>query len=463
MPTLRVALAQINVTVGDLAGNTAKIIDYMGRARDIGADLVAFPELAVTGYPPEDLVFRPRFVRDNVERMQEIASVSEGIAAVFGFVDSDDHLRNAAAIASDGRLVGVYHKRRLPNYGVFDEQRYFEPGAECPVYRIGGVPVGFNVCEDIWFEEEDDPIVLQSRAGARLVVTINGSPYHAGKLREREEMVAGLASRHGVYMAYLNLVGGQDELVFDGASMVFGPDGRLIARGSQFEEELIAVDLELDGSSVAERPLLPERPVRGYDESGEVYAALVMGTRDYVRKCGFSRVLVALSGGIDSSLVAAVAADALGAENVTTVFMPSRFSSEQSLIDAREVSENLGIEMRTISIEEPFSAYLDALAEDFQGDGVGGRGGEHAVADTRQPDHGAVEQAGHAGADDGQQERDGHGLCHDLRRHGGRFRGHQGRAEDYGLPAGGAQEPDGPRGGDSPERHRQGSHRGASA
>ena len=180
----------------------------MGRARDIGADLVAFPELAVTGYPPEDLVFRPRFVRDNVERMQEIASVSEGIAAVFGFVDSDDHLRNAAAIASDGRLVGVYHKRRLPNYGVFDEQRYFEPGAECPVYRIGGVPVGFNVCEDIWFEEEDDPIVLQSRAGARLVVTINGSPYHAGKLREREEMVAGLASRHGVYMAYLNLCRG---------------------------------------------------------------------------------------------------------------------------------------------------------------------------------------------------------------------------------------------------------------
>ena len=271
------------------------------------------------------------------------------------------------AIAHSGRLVGVYHKRRLPNYGVFDEQRYFEPGAECPVYEISGVPVGFNVCEDIWFEEEDDPIVLQSRAGARLVVTINGSPYHAGKLRERERMVAGLASRHSVYMAYLNLVGGQDELVFDGASMVFGPDGRLIARASQFEEELVAVDLELDGARAGERGPLPERPVREYDEAGEVYAALVLGTRDYVRKCGFSRVLVALSGGIDSSLVATVAADALGPENVTTVFMPSRFSSEESLLDAREVSENLGIEMRTISIEEPFSAYLDALAEDFRG------------------------------------------------------------------------------------------------
>ena len=367
MPTLRIALAQINVTVGDLAGNTAKIIDYMGRARDIGADLVALPELAVTGYPPEDLVFRPQFVTENLERMHEIASASERIAVVFGFVDRDRALRNAAAIARDGRLVGVYHKRRLPNYGVFDEQRYFEPGAECPVYEIDGVPVGFNICEDIWFGEEDDPIVLQSRAGARLVVTINGSPYHAGKLRERERMVAGLASRHGVHMAYLNLVGGQDELVFDGASMVFGPDGRLIIRGSQFEEELVAVDLDLDGESVVERPPLPERSAREYGEAGEVYAALVLGTRDYVRKCGFSRVLVALSGGIDSSLVATVAADALGAENVTTVFMPSRFSSEQSLIDAREMSENLGIEMRTIPIEEPFSAYLDVLAEDFQG------------------------------------------------------------------------------------------------
>ena len=367
MPTLRIALAQINVTVGDLAGNTAKIIDYMGRARDIGADLVAFPELAVTGYPPEDLVFRPQFVSENLNRMRQIASASKGIAVVFGFVDRDRALRNAAAIARDGRLVDVYHKKRLPNYGVFDEQRYFEPGTECPIYRISGVPVGFNVCEDIWFEEEDDPIVLQSRAGARLVVTINGSPYHAGKLKERERMVAGLAFRHGVHMAYLNLVGGQDELVFDGASMVFGPDGRLIARGSQFEEELVAADLDLDGSSEAKRPALPERTVHEYDEAGEVYAALVLGTRDYVRKCGFNSVLVALSGGIDSSLVATVAADALGADNVTTVFMPSRFSSEQSLIDAWAVSENLGIELKTIPIEEPFSAYLNVLAEDFQG------------------------------------------------------------------------------------------------
>ena len=380
MPTLRVALAQINLTVGDLAGNTAKIIEYVDRAQAVRADLVAFPELAVTGYPPEDLVFRSQFVSDNLDRMHEIAEASKGIAVVFGFVDRDPELRNAAAVAYDGTLVGVYHKKRLPNYGVFDEQRYFVPGTDCPVYVVGGAAVGFNVCEDIWFEEEDDPIVLQAGTGAGLIVTINGSPYHAGKLREREEMVSALARRHGVHLAYVNLVGGQDELVFDGASLVFGPDGDLVARGSQFEEELVVADLELDTPrdrsatvTVSEerqdpaRPPVPERTVRSYDEVGEVYAALVLGTRDYVRKCGFGKVLVALSGGIDSSLVATIAADALGLENVVAVFMPSRFSSEESDIDARELAKNLGIELRTISIEDPFSTYLDVLAKDFKG------------------------------------------------------------------------------------------------
>jgi NAD+ synthase (glutamine-hydrolysing) len=380
MPTLRVALAQINVTVGDLAGNTAKIIDYIDRARSLRVDLVAFPELAVTGYPPEDLVFRPQFVGDNLARMREIAAATSGLTAVFGFVDRDPQLRNAAAIAYDGNLVGVYHKKRLPNYGVFDEQRYFEPGTDCPVYVVGGAAVGCNVCEDIWFEEDDDPIVLQSRGGARLIVTINGSPYHAGKLREREEMVSGLAKRHGVHMAYVNLVGGQDELVFDGASMVFGPDGRLVTRGSQFEEELVVADLDLgaplersatvrvsEAVEASVKPPMPKRAVREYDEAAEVYAALVLGTRDYVRKSGFQKVLVALSGGIDSSMVATVAADALGPENVVAVFMPSRFSSEQSAIDARDLAENLGIELRTISIEEAFSTFLDTLAQDFDG------------------------------------------------------------------------------------------------
>ncbi len=367
MSTLRVALAQINVTVGDLAGNTAKIIDYVARARGIGADLAAFPELAVTGYPPEDLVLRPRFVDDNLERMREVVSATQGIAAVFGFVDRDTGLRNAAAVARDGKLLGVYHKRRLPNYGVFDEHRYFEPGVECPVYEIGGVTVGFNVCEDIWFDGGDDAAARQSRAGARLIVTINGSPYHAGKLREREDMVSRMASRHGVHAAYLNLVGGQDELVFDGASMVFGPDGRIIARGGQFEEELVAADLDVEGARGGARAPLRDRTPREYGEAGEVYAALTLGTRDYARKCGFRDALVALSGGIDSSLVAAIAVDALGPENVSAVFMPSRFSSERSLLDARAVSENLGIGLRTISIEGPFSACLDALAEDFRG------------------------------------------------------------------------------------------------
>ncbi|MDA1347585.1 MAG: NAD+ synthase [Chloroflexi bacterium] len=380
MPTFRVALAQINVTVGDLAGNTAKIIDYIDRARSLRVDLVAFPELAVTGYPPEDLVFRPQFVGDNLVRMREIAAATGGITAVFGFVDRDPQLRNAAAIAYDGNLVDVYHKRRLPNYGVFDEQRYFEPGTDCPVYVVGGAAVGFNVCEDIWFEEDDDPIVLQSRVGARLIVTINGSPYHAGKLREREDMVSGLAKRHGVHMAYVNLVGGQDELVFDGASLVFGPDGQLVTRGSQFDEELIVADLDIgvpgdrsamvtvsEAAGASAKPAIGVRAIREHDDAGEVYAALVLGTRDYVRKSGFQKVLVALSGGIDSSMVATVAADALGPENVVAVFMPSRFSSEQSAVDARDLAENLGIELRTISIEGLFSTFLDTLAQDFDG------------------------------------------------------------------------------------------------
>ena len=404
MRTFRLAMAQINVTVGDLKGNTAKIIDYIGKARALRADMVAFPELAVTGYPPEDLVFKPQFVQDNLTSARRITEASDDIATVFGFLDDDSgpgpidgddftpvvpRAYNAAGLACDRQLAGVYHKVHLPNYGVFDEDRYFKPGDRCPVYVVAGTAVGINVCEDIWYP--DGPIVPQSRAGAEVIVNINGSPFHAGKGSERENMLARRASDNGVFVAYVNMVGGQDELVFDGGSIVFDPSGRVVARGSQFEEELLVVDLEVekafsdaqtlrpsipiesDVETVSSytpdpnRPALPQSRMASYGEAGEVYAALVLGTRDYARKCGFDRVLVAMSGGIDSSLVATIAADALGGENVVGVSMPSRFSSEGSVLDARALAENLGIELKEVPIEDSFSVSMDALGPHFDG------------------------------------------------------------------------------------------------
>ena len=390
MRTFRVALAQINVAVGDLDGNTAKIIDYVDRARSLKADLVAFPELAVTGYPPEDLVFKPQFVRDNKARMRLIVQASADIAVVVGFVDGDSDLYDAAAVAHDGELIDVYHKMLLPNYGVFDEQRYFTPGSVCPVYVVNGTAVGVTVCEDIWYDE--GPAATQAAAGAEVIVTINGSPFHAGKRDERREVLAPRAADNQVYLAYVNLVGGQDELVFDGASVVLDPSGSPVALGSQFEEELIVIDLDVESLSASRkkrpasvgdrpskvfavsdfdgsspRPDIPSRQPVIYDDVGEVYAALVAGTRDYVTKCGFSRVLVALSGGIDSSLVTAIAVDALGPERVLAVSMPSRFSSEGSVLDAKALAENLGIELKVLPIEHAFAAYLDTLEPHFEG------------------------------------------------------------------------------------------------
>ena len=397
MRTLRLALAQINPTVGDLKGNTGKIIEYIERARSLQADLVAFPEMAIPGYPPEDLLFKRQFIQANMDKMREVVRASAGICVVVGFVDANADIHNAAALACDGELVGVYHKMYLPNYGVFDEERYFKSGAECPVYVINGTPVGVNVCEDIW--HAIGPTVVQRDAGAEVILNINGSPFHAGKGGLREEMLVKRAAENEVFVAYVNMVGGQDELVFDGASMVVDPLGEVVARGGQFEEELIVTDLDVEAVfrerprdsrprkkkagtlkavgpprlvsvstyTVASRQALPQRLPVCYGETGEGYAALVTGTRDYVRKCGFSKVLIALSGGIDSSLVAAVAADALGADNVVAVAMPSRYSSEGSLLDANELADNLGIELRTISIEDAFSAHLDTLAPHFRG------------------------------------------------------------------------------------------------
>ena len=375
MSKFRIALAQINVTVGDLAGNKSKIIEYMINARDVAADVVVFPELSITGYPPEDLVLRPQFVDDNLLSLNDIAHESKGISAVIGFVDKDSALRNAAAIAFDGAIRSIYHKIRLPNYGVFDEKRYFEPGGKSPVYLMSGIPVGVNICEDIWCPEPRNPLVNQALSGAKVIFTLNGSPYYAGKLREREQLVGSLAKQCGVYCAYVNLVGGQDELVFDGASMVVSPEGKLIAQARQFEEELLVTDIELEGTNDSAnkifisadtlsnvKPASIQSPVDKLDETEEIFEALVLGTRDYVRKCGFSKVLIALSGGIDSSLVVAIAAQALGPQNVVAVYMPSKFSSEQSEVDAIELSRNLHIEYKTISIEEPFSVMMDKLS-----------------------------------------------------------------------------------------------------
>ena len=383
MSTIRLAMAQINPTVGDLQGNTSKIIEYIDRSRDQKADIVAFPELAVTGYPPEDLVLKPQFVRDNMECVDRISAAADGIAAVFGYLDDspdsgrddgDDftpastRVYNAAGLAYEGNLAGVYHKVHLPNYGVFDEDRYFKPGEDSPIYPVAGVAVGITICEDIWYP--DGPIAEQSRAGARLIVNINGSPFHAGRSAERERMLSQRAAANGVFLAYVNMVGGQDELVFDGGSMVLGPCGQLIARASQFEEDLLVVDLDLNDTASAPtsdlgRPQAEEHRPAVYHGDGEVYAALLLGTRDYVRKCGFDRVLVAMSGGIDSSLVAVIASDALGPENVIGVSMPSRFSSEGSVLDARALARNLGIELREIPIEHGFSVFMDALEPHF--------------------------------------------------------------------------------------------------
>ena len=365
MTKLRAAIAQINTTVGDLRGNTAKIIEYIDRARAEGADLVSFPELTITGYPPEDLLYKHNLIRDNRECLDQVIEHSAGIAVVVGFVDWDEELFNAAAVIQDRRLLGVYHKIHLPNYGVFDEKRYFQSGSECPVFDINGTCVGVNVCEDIWYES--GPTNVQSKAGARVIMNINGSPYHRGKGRFREQMLAGRARDNGVYVCYTNLVGGQDELVFDGGSCVFSPSGDILARGKQFEEHLLLVDIDPD----ATHPAVDPTPEPALPDLEEVYEALTIGTRDYVRKNGFEKVVIGLSGGIDSTLTATIAADALGPENVVVVTMPSRYSSEGSIADSDILAKNLGVKLWNISIEDMFQSSLDSLDPLFAGTGSG--------------------------------------------------------------------------------------------
>ena len=398
MRTFRLALAQVNPTVGDIAGNTEIVLRRIDEARDVGADLVAFPELMLTGYPPEDLLLKPSFIRDNLAALDRVVAASRGIAVVVGFVNSEgNQVYNAAAVAHDGALAGVYHKVYLPNYGVFDEDRYFKPGRVCPVYTINGVAVGVNICEDIWYAL--GPVPLQREAGAEVIVNINGSPYHAGKFASRERMLGTRAADNGLYIGYVNTVGGQDELVFDGASVVLDVDGAPLARAAQFEEELLVADLDvervfhrrlrapLDRKETAstleaigrteqvrisdfeprDRPPLPERLSEPLDPVGEVYHALVLGTRDYVRKNGFGKVLVSLSGGIDSSLTCVIAVDALGAENVEGIAMPSRYSSDGSVTDSEELAGALGVPLRIVPIESVHGAMENALHPIFDG------------------------------------------------------------------------------------------------
>lgn len=390
MPRLRVAAAQIDTVVGDLDGNVSRIVEAYEAAEEQGADLVVFPELTITGYPPEDLLLRPAFVAAAAEALEKVAARTGRAAAVVGFPEAGRDLWNAAAVLAHGKVQGVYRKRLLPNYSVFDEQRYFVPGTDDgPLFVVGGVKVGVSICEDSW--SPTGPVVAQAAGGAELVVNLNASPYYAGRLRERETMLARRAADASVPIVYANLVGGQDELVFDGASLVFDEHGRLIARAKQFATDLLVADLEvraafrkrlLDPRGRAGAAALAEVEVTEAHlaEPGaeprvepvlapvhEVYEALVLGTRDYVRKNGFTDVVLGLSGGIDSALVAAIAADAIGSEHVTGVLMPSRYSSPGSVTDAEALAANLGIRTLTVPIEPAHAAFEEMLAPVFAG------------------------------------------------------------------------------------------------
>jgi len=356
---LRIALAQVNVLVGDIPGNVRKILSFCDRAREAGARLVVFPEMVIPGYPPEDLLLRASFVEENLAAWREVAGSVRGIAVVAGFVDRDSKGRayNAAGIASDGRPIGVYRKMHLPNYGVFDEVRYFRKGTEPMVFPMGDVRVGITVCEDIWVRR--GPVPRVAREGAALILNISASPYHAGKWEERRELVAAHARRTGLPVAYCNLVGGQDELVFDGGSMVVAPSGEVIARAAMFAEELLLCDVG------GPQPGGPVAPIPPPEE--EIFRALALGTRDYVEKNRFPGAIIGLSGGIDSSIVAAVAADAIGPSRVLGVTLSSPYTSRESVEDAHALARNLDIRCIDLSISDAFAALGSTLAPVFDG------------------------------------------------------------------------------------------------
>src|SRR5208283_2439698 len=405
MRTVRIALCQINPIVGDLEGNVRKIVGYIKRAGEYQPDIIAFPELAVSGYPPEDLLLKPQFIKDTLAALGEIQECTADAAVIVGFIDKRYDIYNAAAVLKNRKLIDVYHKMHLVNYGVFDECRYFQTGSRYPVYDMGEVLFGVTICEDIWYA--DGPASVQALAGAELIININASPYHIGKGGARKKMIGTRASDNSVIIAYLNTVGVQAELVFDGQSFIVDQNGEVIAEGRQFEEDLLVADLDLDAvftkrlhdprrrqasitmkQEMIEKINVPGRAAsleirhpdsrtrsRGdtvicslsHNVEEEVYGALVLGTRDYVRKNGFIKVCIGLSGGIDSALVAAVAADAVGVENVVGVFMPSPYTSAESREDTIELTGHLGIKLFEIPIVSVFEAYGKALSHFFEG------------------------------------------------------------------------------------------------
>jgi NAD+ synthase (glutamine-hydrolysing) len=393
---VRLALCQIDVTVGDLGGNERKIAEWTGRARDAGAQIAVFPELALTGYPPEDLLLKEHFLRDTGAALHRLAAQTRGIVSLVGFPQRDADVYNALAVIADGELRAVYRKVYLPNYGVFDEERYFASGEGGALIRVGGFSVGLTICEDIW--EPGPPASDEALAGATLIVNASASPYHAGKGLERERMLAQRARDNTAAVAFCNLVGGQDELVFDGHSLVLDQEGGVVARGRQFEEELVVAELDPEGpralrlrdprhrpvARFARRdvPCLDELELPGAGEAGgapggplaepldrldEVYAALELGLRDYVDKNRFERVVLGVSGGIDSALVACIAADALGPERVSAAIMPSPYSSSATQDDARGLADELAVERLEFDIGPVMRAFDEVLADVFAG------------------------------------------------------------------------------------------------
>ena len=358
---MKIALAQLNLCVGDIAGNTTRIIDTLRRARDEGARLVAFPELAVTGYPPEDLLFRPGFHARAAHALRRIAAATHGITVVVGHPEKiGDAVYNSASVLEDGEVRAVYRKQRLPNYEVFDEKRYFTPGDAPAIIDLDGVAVGLSICEDIW-----DPAtaVAARQAGAELILNINASPYSANKRAARVAAVQAAVAAAALPVLYVNLVGGQDELVFDGGSLAVAADGAIVAAAPEFEEALLTVDLVRAGDHLAiGGPIAPA--LLGVEA---VYRALVLGVRDYIGKNHFKGAVIGLSGGIDSALTLAVAVDALGAENVAAISMPSRYTAQMSIDDALEQARHQGCECHVVGIEAPFSAFNDILAPVFAG------------------------------------------------------------------------------------------------
>ena len=414
MRPFRMAMVQMNPTVGDLDGNVRRIIGWLREAKKATPDLVAFPELAITGYPPEDLLLKPQFVADNRRALNEVIRACRDCVAVVGYVGQGPltglrqgaaavlpagrhELYNAAAVIADRKLAMTYAKWYLPNYGVFDESRYFNPGCRLPLVTVKGTVVGVNICEDIWLPE--GPTRGQANAGAEVIVNINASPFHVGKSRSREEMLATRARDNRVILTYTNTAGGQDELIFDGHSVVMDYTGEVIARAKGFEEDLLVVDLNVEavararaaegrkaglsrkGASPIDRIVLKGGPTTRRarlvpstemlaDPLDEVYRALTLGVRDYVTKNGFKQVVIGLSGGIDSALTAVIAVDALGADNVLGVFMPSPYTSRESRKDTQELARRLGIELKTLPITPPFKSYLQTLKLAFAGTNV---------------------------------------------------------------------------------------------